>query len=245
MSGTRDENIFMARLAEQADRYDDMFHYMQRAVALGAELGQEERNLLSVACKNSVGTCRSAYRAVSSAYPKESGGQASDIVKGYMEKVGGQLSAKCEEVLLMISQSLIPSAQDTEAKVFFLKMKGDYHRYLAEYKAASGDSKAAQDAQEAYQAATEEAGSLPATHPIRLGLALNFSVFYYEVLGKPESAVSLAKAAFNEAKNCADADPDVEPIMQLLKENLILWTDAPGGGEAKAPEQDGTNVEDL
>lgn len=245
MSGTRDENIFMARLAEQADRYDDMFHYMQRAVALGSNLGPDERNLLSVACKNSVGSYRSAYRAVSSAYPKESGGQTFDIVRGYIEKVGDQLSAKCEEVLLLISQSLIPSATDPEAKVFYLKMKGDYHRYLAEYKAASGDSKPAQDAQEAYQQATEEATSLSPTHPIRLGLALNFSVYYYEVLGKPESAVSLARAAFNEAKNSTDVDPDVEPIMQLLKENLMLWTDAAGGGEAKAPEQDGTNVEDL
>ena len=34
---------------------------------------------------------------------------------------------------------------------------------------------------------------LASTHPIRLGLALNFSVFYYEILNSPDRACSLAK----------------------------------------------------
>lgn len=78
--------------------------------------------------------------------------------------------------------------------------KGDYHRYLAEF--ATGDKRkdSADKSLEAYKAATDVAQSeLPPTHPIRLGLALNFSVFYYEILNAPDQACHLAKQAFDDA----------------------------------------------
>ncbi|KAM6566871.1 hypothetical protein CsatA_025999 [Cannabis sativa] len=73
--------------------------------------------------------------------------------------------------------NLIPSASSTESKVFYLKMKGDYHRYLAEFKDIA-------------------IADLASTHPIRLGLALNFSVFYYEILNKFHKACTLANTGF-------------------------------------------------
>merc|ERR1719376_1161889 len=75
----------------------------------------------------------------------------------------------------------------TFAKMFYLKMKGDYFRYLSEV--AIGDAKAAvvDDSQKAYQDAFEISKSkMQPTHPIRLGLALNFSVFYYEIMSSPD-----------------------------------------------------------
>ena len=78
--------------------------------------------------------------------------------------------------------------------------KGDYHRYLAEF--AIGDKRklSADKSLEAYKAATEVAQTdLAPTHPIRLGLALNFSVFYYEILNAPDQACQLAKQAFDDA----------------------------------------------
>merc|ERR1719464_873331 len=86
-------------------------------------------------------------------------------------------------------------------------MKGDYHRYLAEFATTADDKQRsiAQAAHDAYEAASTIADSkLPSTHPIRLGLALNFSVFYYEVFGSPEKACLLAKAAFDDAMNVMD-----------------------------------------
>ena len=77
-------------------------------------------------------------------------------------------------------------------------MKGDYYRYLAEV--AVGDKRTAvlDDSQKAYQEAFEIAKSkMQPTHPIRLGLALNFSVFYYEILNSPEKACQLAKTVRN------------------------------------------------
>ena len=86
-----------------------------------------------------------------------------------------------------------------------------------------------QEAQESYKKASQEAEDLKSTHPIRLGLALNFSVFYYEILSSPDIACKLAKQAFDNA--IADLDGleedeyrDSATIMQLLRDNLTLWT---------------------
>ena len=82
---------------------------------------------------------------------------------------------------------------------FFIKCydyfcrKGDYHRYLAEFATGNERKEAAENSLVAYKAASDEAASdLATTHPIRLGLALNFSVFYYEILNAPERYFKLA-----------------------------------------------------
>ena len=108
--------------------------------------------------------------------------------------------------------------------------KGDYHRYLAEFATGNDRREAAENSLLAYKAASECASKdLQTTHPIRLGLALNFSVFYYEILNSPDRACRLAKGAFDDA--IADLDTlnedsykDSTLIMQLLRDNLTLWT---------------------
>lgn len=73
-------------------------------------------------------------------------------------------------------------------------MKGDYHRYISEYATGDQHKKAADGALAAYQSASQVANAeLKTTNPIRLGLALNFSVFYYEVLNDAAKACQLAK----------------------------------------------------
>ncbi len=67
------ELIQKAKLAEQAERYDDMAAWMKQVTEQGAELTNEERNLLSVAYKNVVGARRSAWRVISSIEQKTEG----------------------------------------------------------------------------------------------------------------------------------------------------------------------------
>ena len=105
--------------------------------------------------------------------------------------------------------------------------KGDYHRYLAEFALGDKRKTSADKSLEAYKNATEVAQTdLAPTHPIRLGLALNFSVFYYEILNSPDQACHLAKQAFDDA--IAELDTlreesykDSTLIMQLLRDNLV------------------------
>ena len=109
--------------------------------------------------------------------------------------------------------------------------KGDYFRYLAEFETKDQERKDVADKSlKAYQEASDIAQEkLASTHPIRLGLALNFSVFYYEIMSTPEEACKLAKSAFDDAiaeldTLSEDSYKDSTLIMQLLRDNLTLWT---------------------
>merc|ERR1711920_41051 len=125
---------------------------------------------------------------------------------------------------------LIGTAGNGEAKVFYQKMKADYYRYIAEFTDGNKKSAAAESARQAYADARDVAEKdLAVTHPIRLGLALNYSVFMYEVLSNPDEACKMARTAFEDAiaelDNVAeDSYKDSTLIMQLLRDNLTLWT---------------------
>merc|ERR1712157_542402 len=91
----------------------------------------------------------------------------------------------------LLDGSLVNQASGGESKVFYQKMKADYYRYKAEYKSGGDKEKASESARQAYQDAHNVAEKdLAVTHPIRLGLALNYSVFQYEVLGNPDQAAA-------------------------------------------------------
>jgi len=197
----KEEQIQRAKLAEQAERYDDMAACMKAVTETGAELSNEERNLLSVAYKNVVGARRSSWRVISSIEQKTEGAERKQaMAKEYREKIEKELNEICRDVLSLLDKYLIPKASNAESKVFYLKMKGDYYRYLAEVAVGDARNAVLDDSQKAYQEAFEIAKSkMQPTHPIRLGLALNFSVFYYEILNSPEKACQLAKTAFDEA----------------------------------------------
>merc|ERR1712087_1102787 len=143
----------------------------------------------------------------------------------------------CKTILKLLDEKLISKATTGESKVFYQKMKADYYRYIAEYKSGGEKDAAAEKARQAYAEAEKVAtADLAVTHPIRLGLALNYSVFMYEVLQNPDDACKMARTAFEEAiaelDNVAeDSYKDSTLIMQLLRDNLTLWTSDQEGGE--------------
>ena len=242
---SREEHVYMAKLAEQAERYEEMVEHMKAVAEAGKDLTVEERNLLSVAYKNVIGCRRASWRVLSSIEEKEANGSNEGLIKNYRVKVEGELEKICSDILSVIDDFLVPNAGTPEGRVFYYKMKGDYLRYLAEFQVLDKKKESAAKALEAYQSAQEAAGNrnekdgLPPTHPIRLGLALNFSVFYYEIQNNPEQACQLAKKAFDDA--IAELDTlseesykDSTLIMQLLRDNLTLWSSDNDDGGADA-----------
>ncbi|XP_065072277.1 14-3-3-like protein 2 [Rhopilema esculentum] len=250
MAADRSKLVHRAKFAEQAERYDDMAEAMKTVTEMDEELSSEERNLLSVAYKNVVGARRSSWRVISSIEQKAEGeGKKQDLTKEYRMKIETELRDVCMEVLNLLDKYLIPKCntedpEKAESSVFYLKMKGDYHRYLAEVASEKDDrDEVVKLAEDAYEMAFDTAKAhLGPTHPIRLGLALNFSVFFYEIKNDPEEACQRAKTAFDDAIQelddnvSRDSYKDSTLIMQLLRDNLTLWT-----SDQQADEDDADN----
>lgn len=226
-----------------SDITSEMVENMKAVASTNQELSVEERNLLSVAYKNVIGARRASWRIVSSIEQKEEtkgNNEQVTLIKDYRVKIENELAKICEDILMVLDKHLIPSAQTGESKVFYHKMygflarqisvhhilmpyrKGDYHRYLAEFATGPKRSDSAEKSLEAYKNASDVAVTeLPPTHPIRLGLALNFSVFYYEILNSPDRACHLAKQAFDDA--IAELDT-LSYVLSLCMSNELTCT---------------------
>jgi len=242
--------VFMARTAETAERYEDMCKIMRELVVFcgksDQELSVEERNLLSVAYKNVIGSRRAAWRTLNAGGDE---GKFDDLVIAYRKQVENELSDVCLDVLDLLENVLVKNAiKENEARVFYLKMTGDYYRYLAEFISDKGYE---QKAAEYYKLAKEISDKvLDPTHPIRLGLALNYSVCFYEILKDKKAACELAKSAFDQAISGLDKLPeasykDSTLIMQLLRDNLTLWTSESNQGANDDDDEEGMTVQDV
>mmetsp|Transcript_18491 Transcript_18491/g.31404 ORF Transcript_18491/g.31404 Transcript_18491/m.31404 type:complete len:249 (-) Transcript_18491:866-1612(-) len=238
----KDQKVFMAKLAEQAERYEEMAEFMKEVAQMDdGELKVEDRNLLSVAYKNVIGARRAAWRIISNLESRSD--KNKDLITKYKEKVEEELNNICEDIIKLLDEHLIKNSSTAESQVFFFKMKGDYLRYKAEIAAGENKSSDCDKAEDAYKSAALKANEeLTKTNPIRLGLYLNFSVFHYELRNNSEKACELAKEAFDSAISeldtlSDDKYKDSTLIMQLLRDNLTLWT--------ADNEDDGTKAVDL
>eukprot|EP01064_Diplonema_japonicum_P006312 TRINITY_DN14209_c1_g1_i1.p1 TRINITY_DN14209_c1_g1~~TRINITY_DN14209_c1_g1_i1.p1 ORF type:complete len:251 (+),score=75.73 TRINITY_DN14209_c1_g1_i1:64-816(+) len=227
---SRDETIFMAKLCEQAERHDEMVSCIKKAIKQNPELSTEERNLLAVAYKAQIGSRRASWRIVSSIEQKEEmkgNTQHAKLITTYRKMFEKEVGEICDDLIILIEQ-LLTVAKTPEEQIFYLKHKADYNRYYSEISATDARKEAAY---EAYQKAMDLASrSVPPTHPLRLGLALNYSVYTNEILKQQEKGTEIARKAFDQAvpeleSLDEEAYKESTLIMQLIRDNMALWAE--------------------
>jgi tetratricopeptide (TPR) repeat protein len=230
--------LFMVNTAEAAERYEDMCKLMRMLIVHREQQGEpltvQERNFFSVAFKNTIGSRRASWRTLQA----EDQANSSSLLHEYKKTLEDELENICKDVLSLLKEYLIVEADSgnsgQEAQVFYNKMAGDYYRYLAEcIPNDENENSAITYYEKAFKIAAD---TLNPTHPIRLGLALNYSVCMYEIKKDRKVACTLAKAAFDDAIEKLDkleeSDyKDSTLIMQLLRDNLTLWTSSTDGEE--------------
>ena len=235
MTEKYEKNVYLAMLAEQCTRFEDMMEFLEEMVKTKKEdLSSDERNLLSIAYKNTISLRRQAIRTLLAYEMKEKKKENSQyltFIVEYKKKVETELINLCQRIIGNIDKNLLTKASDNEAKVFYHKMTADYYRYMAEN--VEGDQKKAfgESSLKSYNLASNDAKQLTIGNPIRLGLALNFSVFYFEVMNDQKMACDIAKETLDLAKkDLGNVDEDDEEhkdafsIINLLQENLNMWT---------------------
>eukprot|EP00828_Plagiopyla_frontata_P048199 TRINITY_DN9166_c0_g1_i2.p2 TRINITY_DN9166_c0_g1~~TRINITY_DN9166_c0_g1_i2.p2 ORF type:complete len:249 (+),score=32.82 TRINITY_DN9166_c0_g1_i2:163-909(+) len=229
---TRENYLLLAKMAQQTERYFEMIEYIQKLIPSKTDLSSEERSIVSAAYKSVVGNKRAELRVLCAIEQKEQrkgNDQHTSYIKNYKATIESELRTFCNEILGILENQLIPNSKP-DSKIFYLKMKGDYNRYLSEFLIDQEYNEVVEHGKQSYLEAEKLAlDYLPPTDPVRLGLYLNMSVFYYEILQQPDEAIRMANQAFDEAISSIDNVneenyKDCTLIMQLLRDNLTLWS---------------------
>ena len=230
----RDELIFLAKICERAERYEDAVYYICDFIKIKPILNSDERRCLGNCSKQYINTKRESMKHLKDILRKESKPKG-DIKKlEYVSEIIEKIEEEQNEIITLLQSVLddflLPNSKKQEAVVFYLTLKADFLRYKSEI--SRGEEFEAvtelteQIYNEAYMISEEE---LPITSIIRLGIALNFSIFYYEQKGMIEEAIIIARNCFDEAiKSVDDVESDKAKdyilLVQLLKENSIFWS---------------------
>ena len=229
-SKTTEESVFLAKLAEQAGQFNDMLSFLKPVLEKHEELTVDERCLVSVAFKTLCDQKRTAWNTLSGLESDPHYASVKEKISEYKKHIESELKKVCVFAISAIDEHLLKSAETAESRVFYLKIKADYYRYTGEVSTGTELEEISAKALETYLTGKKVASEgLDAINPVRLGLALNYSVFCYEIRGNPKEACQVAKSALDEAASGLqaleeDQYKDTTYIMQMIKDNLASWT---------------------
>ena len=219
----------LAQVALIAERYEDASKYIEELIKKKKEdLTKEEKNIFYKSFKYVVNSKRSAWLSINYLEEKEKNDERMEIIKNYKNILEKDISDICKNVITLINNFLISKTVLDESKMFFLKMKGDYYRYLCEFKALNENKNYLEESEKNYKNAIELSQNISWIGTIKLGLYLNYSVFIYEIKKDTKKAIQIAKEAIKSAKKYSDKikeeeDKDAEITVQILKENINYW----------------------
>lgn len=226
---TREELIYLSRLYDKSENYPEMVNCICEFIRLNPRLDLSERNILSAGFKNIISNKRFSWRYLQNLINKDTNQTTIGYINEIKLRIEKEMREICKKITSLLDNLILPNENIIENRVHYLKMKADYYRYQCEFLKDEELSSVCDFAYKIYQEAyllAEE--SLPISSTSRIGTALNYSVFLYEVQSNVEEACRIAKNAINEGIKILDdlernKQKDTILIIQLLTENLMLW----------------------
>jgi len=224
-----EELSILAKVSEIAERYEDCIKYMDEIIKKKKEdLTKEEKNIFYNSYKNIINSKRCSLRNNILIYEKEkkNNSQYMLIVENFKTILENEISDLSKGVINLITMYLLKKLISEESKVFYLKMRGDYYRYLCEV--TNNNEQYVEEAEKNYKEANDIAQNFPWSLPIKLALFLNTSVFYFEIKKNANQALKIAKKAIKAVKKELgkindEENKDIANTFQTLKENVTIW----------------------
>jgi len=236
VSRAKEKYLWHAKLAQEANRFEDMARYMKLMVETGAPMTRDDDNMLAVSYKRVLDAKRLSRRTLMSVEQKDGlTSWETAAARDYRVRIDDEQRALCDEMLSMVTMLLSSGRNeftDPATSIFYLKLLADYKRYMAEAIDDTDDrNSVVAESRAAYESAHQLGQhTLRPIDPVRLGLMLNYSVFLYQVCDQRKQGHDLAKRAFDEALSEIDAidqhntyDADSTLILRLIRDNLTIW----------------------
>jgi hypothetical protein len=230
------ETLFwLARVAEKIKRGDHFTSLMTQFISIHPKLNDKERQVFASGHRSHLSSLRDSL-GVLEAHARDAadGGQGllTRAVEAKITECRKELEESCLSIVRQIESVLLPEVSDASGSAFYKRMIGDCYRYIGEH-AVEGEAVVwAERAEAAYRAGLALAlREVPHSHPLYLGLAVNFALCQSELCGNRQGAVKFSETVFKEAVKTIDRlSPDVHDeaveIMQVLRENIDDWTNA-------------------
>lgn len=233
MSNEREDALVVIRALKGTRCYQQMASLLDRVIQIEPKLTEDERELFLFAYKGMLRDRRDELDIISDRLGKEPYSTTlgvSSYLTELKSTVYGELEKIATNLEELIDSRLLPTAQDVRERVFYLRLKADALRYLCGF--CEGDARDARvtRATECYEQATADVQeSLEVRDPTTLGLALNYAVFKYDVLGDKVAAVATLEAIYEECPKPTDIDIEspnetqIRILLQLILDNITLW----------------------
>lgn len=234
MSDERENLLFLIQILDQTDRAQDMVKSIKRVIELNPQLTMEEFNLLSCSYKKQLDIYRNDLQTLDAVSQHEDGQLTPERIgkiAQIREEIAQKLISICTEVIDLFDKVLEPIATEPETRVFCLKTKADYYRYMCETQGGDEKMESANNAHKYYEASMELAKSeIKPYCTDYLSIILNYSVFLFNIMGYQQEALDLAKKTYMESSSIVEENSDdsyssATMILQIFRDNIKNWTD--------------------
>ena len=221
------KHSFLARVYHTAGLTSKASDEVSKLAVVHGQLTPEDEATVSVVTKGRIDQLRRARRIICVVEEREENkGKVNRVIalRGFKSKIEEELAGLLNQYITSIDNAFLVHPTSESSRILFLKMKADYCRYLAEIQRMQ-----VQLVRNAYIQAYDAArATLPPAHPLRTGIALNYSVFHYEIAGNKAGAREIASQAYEEAMAAAKALPadekeDAMEVINLIAINLKNW----------------------
>lgn len=232
MSLSVEDLLFLANVENDLRRLPQSMQRLKELIAIKPALDKTERSLFGLVFKASVDPIRNNLRVLTSQLKEENENHAverCDELTKYITQSQQELKQICSEGIELISEKLLPNAENVQSQVFFQKLLGDLHRYLCEFSEGEEHSQNIEKADQCYSKAISISEALPIVDPVCLGSILNYAVFKYEHIHSIDEAINLLKSTIEGLKtdltSLSEASKaEAVNVLNVMQNNLVSWT---------------------